>query len=572
MEKINKLKKEFIQLGLDGYFIPKNDEFFGEYINASKDYLQYISNFSGSLGYALIMKKKNFLFVDGRYTTQAKIQSGKFFNIINIPHKYPVDILKKNYSIGFDPQLHTQQFLKHFFKKANIKLIPINENLVNKIWNNNNDSTRKNYFYSLTKKETGQNFTDKIKENYKFLSKKNIDIQFITASENIAWLLNIRGHDSEYSPIPNSRLILDSKKNVYLFCNLKKINKKFINELKKIKILDINILDLFLDNIKDKKILIDQRTCSIYFENIFKKNNNIIEFDDPIYLMKSIKNKIEIMNMKKSHIYDGVALTKFLIWIKKNYKNKKITEIDAQNKLLSFRKMNKYFKTSSFPTISGTGPNSAVIHYKANKKTNRTLLDGDIYLVDSGGQYKFGTTDVTRTISLNNNNSKIKDIFTRVLKGHIGVSNFRLNNNTTGSMIDVVARKYLKEIKLDYPHGTGHGVGYYLNVHEGLQGISSNNKVKFREGMIVSNEPGYYKEGKFGIRIENMIVVEKKKTSYKFNNLTMVPIDKSLINKKLLKKKEISWINNYHSKIYKNLNKFMKKSELVDFKDYCSNI
>jgi len=276
--------------------------------------------------------------------------------------------------------------------------------------------------------------------------------------------------------------------------------------------------------------------------------------------------------MTKTHIYDGVALTKFLFWIKNNFENKKISEISAQEKLLKFRKNNKTFKSSSFPTISGSGPNGAIIHYRATQKSNRILKRGDIYLVDSGGQYNFGTTDVTRTISLNNNQLKIKNIFTRVLKGHIAVANYKLNKNSSGSEIDSAARKPLKKINLNYAHGTGHGVGYFLNVHEGPQAISKGNNIKLKEGMILSNEPGYYENGKFGIRIENLIAVKKIKKIYKFDNLTLAPIDKSLIQKKLLNENEINWLNNYHAKVFNNLKKFMNKSELIQLKNSCSNI
>ena len=256
----------------------------------------------------------------------------------------------------------------------------------------------------------------------------------------------------------------------------------------------------------------------------------------------------------------------------KNFVKRKITEISASQKLYKLRKKNKNFKCSSFPTISGTGPNGAIIHYNATKKTNRILKEGDIYLVDSGGQYKFGTTDVTRTISLNNINYKIKDIFTRVLKGHIAVASYELNDKTCGSDVDIVARKFLKQIGLDYAHGTGHGVGYFLNVHEGPQAISKNNKIPFKEGMIVSNEPGYYEKDKFGIRIENLIYVKKNKNKKYFKSLTMAPIERELINKDLLNKKEKLWLNNYHNEVYKNLKNSMNKEELYELKKACSAI
>ncbi len=572
MEKINKLRKFFNHYDLDGYIVPKNDEFFGEYISQNKDKLKFISNFSGSYGFALILKNKNYLFVDGRYTLQAKIQSKKFFDIITIPNRFPSDILKKRkLKIGFDPRLHTQKTLKIFFNKTNCKLVSVNQNLIDKLWVKKENGNSKK-FYVLPKKAVGQNYKLKINKLINVLNKKRINFQFITASENIAWLLNIRGQDSDFTPIPNAYLTIDSNKKINLFCDLKKIENSFKKKFKNIKCLDIKDTGIFLAKIKNKKVLIDSSSCSVYFENILKKNNKISEFLDPIYSLKAVKSKIEIKNTIKSHFYDGAALTKFLFWLKKNYRKQSINEISAQEKLLKFRKENKNFRFLSFPTISGSGPNGAIIHYKASGKSNRKLKKGDIYLVDSGGQYNFGTTDVTRTISLDNNNKRIKDIFTRVLRGHIAVASYKLKNNTYGAQIDSAARKPLKEINLDYAHGTGHGVGYFLNVHEGPHAISKNNKGNFKEGMIVSNEPGYYENGKFGIRIENLVRVKKNKKGYSFDNLTMAPIDKSLINKNTLKKNEINWLNNYHKNVFNSLKKFMNKSELSDLRQACSKI
>ncbi len=571
MEKINKFKKLFNFLDLDGYIVPKNDEFFSEYIPKFKDRLQFITNFSGSYGFAIILKNKNFLFVDGRYTLQAKIQSGKKFKVITIPKKFPYNIFKKKeLKIGFDPKLHTNHNLKTIFRKSFCKLVPINQNLIDKIWLKKN-SFRANKFYVLPSQAVGQSYKKKINHILKILKKLNINFHFVSSSENISWLLNIRGLDSEFSPLTNAYLTLDTKKKINLFCDLKKVDLSFRKKFKNISFININNLDLYLSKVIGKNILIDPKSCSIFFETILKKNNTI-KYSDPINSLKSIKTKIEIKNTIRSHISDGVALTKFLFWVKKNYIKRKISEIDAQEKLLKFRKKNKQFKFLSFPTISGSGPNGAIIHYKANKKSNRILRKGDIYLVDSGGQYNFGTTDVTRTISLENKSMDIKNIFTRVLKGHIAVANFKIKRNTNGSVIDLAARKFLKEINLDYPHGTGHGVGYFLNVHEGPQAISKNNKIKFKEGMIVSNEPGYYKQGSYGIRIENLLRVKKENKKLLFDNLTMVPIDKTLINKSMLSKNEINWVDNYHNKVLKNLRGSMNKIELLKLKEACSKI
>ena len=306
-------------------------------------------------------------------------------------------------------------------------------------------------------------------------------------------------------------------------------------------------------------------------DNHIRASNNLRDL-----VKKAIKTKkiitVEIENIKQAHIYDGVALTKYLFWLKKNFYKKNITEMSASQKLLRLRKENKKFKFLSFPTISGSGPNGAIIHYKATKETNRKLNKGDIYLVDSGGQYEFGTTDVTRTITLDNSKKRIKDIFTRVLKGHIAVANFKIKNGTSGSAIDESARKYLKQIGLNYAHGTGHGVGYFLNVHEGPHAISKNNKISFQKGMIVSNEPGYYEKNKFGIRIENLIYVKGDRNKLRFENLTMAPIDKDLIIRKNLNENEKKWLNNYHKTVLRNLKKFMNRIERLELKKACSAI
>ena len=566
MKKFKNLLKQY---RLDGYIIPKNDEYFNEYVSSAKDRLKFISNFSGSAGFAVILKNKNYLFVDGRYTIQARIQSGKSFKVITIPKKFPKDVLKfnKKLTIGFDPRLHTESKLNFLFNIKNISLKSVNKNLVDIVWSKRPKELIKP-FYSLSKKNTGISSEEKILEVKKFFNKDKVDYLLVTAPENIAWILNIRGHDSIFSPIPNARLLMNKNGDIHFFANPKKITMIKKSLPKKIIFHEENKIEKILTNLYKNKIFLDSLSCSIYYKNLLKKKNIIVEKIDPIHFFKSIKNITEIKNMKKSHLSDGVALTKFLFWIKKNFRKKKITELFAQKKLENFRKMNKSYKFPSFNTISGSGPNTAIIHYRASPKTNRSLRKGDLYLVDSGGQYSFGTTDVTRTISLDNKSNYIKEIYTRVLKGHIAVSNFPLKKNSTGSKVDQSARKFLKKIKLDYPHGTGHGVGYFLNVHEGPQSFSKNNKVNLRDGMIISNEPGYYKEGSFGIRIENLIYINQNK----FEELTVVPIEKDLINKKMLNKNEINWINKYHSRVRKNLLKFMSFQGKADLTKACSPI
>ena len=572
MEKIEKLRKLLNREKIDGYIVPKNDEFFAEYIPDYNDRLNFISGFSGSFGFALILKRNNYLFVDGRYTLQANNQSGKIFKVFTIPDKMPSDVLKrKKLLIGFDPNLFTKKSLSFFFGKNKFKYKPININLIDEIWKRRTN-VKENKFFKLPDSSVSEKHQSKINRVTNFLNRKKSDFLFITASENNAWLLNIRGRDTKYTPIPYSYILIDKNKNIKFFCNKKKITPSLRKCFKKIEFLEMKNCIKVLSKINKKKFVIDKNSCSYFFETIIQKNNKILNYHDPIYFFKAVKGKQEIENIKKAHIYDGVALTKYLFWLKKNFYKKNITEISASRKLLKFRKKNKKFKFLSFPTISGTGPNGAIIHYKATKETNKKLKKGDIYLVDSGGQYEFGTTDVTRTVSLKNTNKRIKDIFTRVLKGHIAVANFKLKKNTSGSKIDNGARKYLKQIGLNYAHGTGHGVGYFLNVHEGPHAISKRNKVYFRKGMIVSNEPGYYEKNNFGIRIENLIFVKKNRNKMSFENLTMAPIEKDLILRERLDANEIKWLNNYHKIVFKNLKKFMNKIEILELRKACSVI
>ena len=561
------LKKLFKKFNIDGYIVSKNDEFFNEYTEAKNNRLKLISNFTGSAGFAIILKNKNYLFVDGRYSIQARKQSGKKFNIITVPSQLPKDVIKtkKKIILGYDPKLHTTRQLKRNFLIKNVNLKPIfHENLVDSAYKIKRERTIKPFF-TLSKKSSGLKSKNKVNKVIKILKKKKIDYLLVTAPENIAWALNLRGSDIPYSPVTNARLLISKNNKTILFVNPKKVIK--LNNINA-DILSENDLEIQIKNISKKLIWIDTLTCSVFYANLIKEKNKIYENLDPIYFLKSKKNNIELKNIKKSHLFDGIALTKFLFWLKRNFKKKKITEISAQEKLEKFRKKHASYKYPSFDTISGTGPNGAIIHYKASKKTNRTLKTGELYLVDSGGQYLFGTTDVTRTVSLENKSNFIKEIYTRILKGHIAVSNFKIKKRTTGFEVDKKARKFLKEVNLDYPHGTGHGVGYFLNVHEGPQSISKYYKGFLEDGIVMSNEPGFYKEGSFGIRIENLIYLKRNK----FHELTLVPIEKSLIKRKMLNKEEINWINNYHYKVFRKLKKFMNPEEKIELLKACSPV
>ena len=553
--KINRIVDNFNKYKIEGYIIPKNDNFFSEYVK--HDRLKIISNFTGSAGFAIIFKNKNYLFVDGRYTLQAIRESGKNFKIVEFPNLLPKNLFQK-VILGYDPTLFTKLQLQYFFGRK-IKLVPISRNLVD-ILKKPSERNSKQYYY-LPYKITGKSHKFKISVVSNIIKKNKSDYLFISAPENVSWLLNIRGSDVPFSPITNCYCLIGKNKKTLIIGK----KNKFKNLIKKRIISKNQVIDpknLFglLEGLRGKNFIIDEKTCSIFYEELIAKKFNIKKRVDPCYLLKAKKNSAEIKNMINTHIEDGIALTKFIFWIKNN-KNQGLTEIDAEKKLESFRKRSKNYLYPSFNTIAGSGPNGAIVHYRASNKTNRRIKNKDIFLCDSGGQYKYGTTDVTRTICFSKPSKKIKKIFTLVLKGHIAIVTNDFNKNKKGYQLDIKARKFLKEKGYDFKHGTGHGVGFFSNVHEGPQSISKYNKIKLIEGMILSNEPGYYERGKFGIRIENLIFIKKIKKKLFFENLTLAPIDRDLIEFKMLTKKEKDYIFKYHLMIYSKLSNSLSLKE-----------
>jgi Xaa-Pro aminopeptidase len=376
------------------------------------------------------------------------------------------------------------------------------------------------------------------------------------------------------SPLTNGKILFNKNRKIIFFTNINKVTpqiKKFFG--KKVIFIKEESFINYLRKIKKSKILIDKKTCSFYYEKNIHSSNTVINIEDPIYLLKAIKNKTEINNTKIAHLFDGIALTKFIFWSKNNYKKTKLTEISAQNKLEMYKKQRQEYLYPSFNTISGFGSNGAIVHYRSSHKTNKQIKGNNIFLLDSGSQYFYGTTDVTRTIAIGKVSNLQKKIYSTVLKAHIAVASYKLKKTTLGKHIDKVARAPLLKLGYNYSHGTGHGVGYFLNVHEGPQGLSPYNNHKILPGMILSNEPGFYKENDFGIRIENLIYCERVNNNHsKFINLTMVPFDKDCINKKLLNKNEINWINTYHQKIFYILKPFMNNVELKMLTKACSAI
>jgi Xaa-Pro aminopeptidase len=557
MSNLKLLRKTLETLNLDYFILPNNDEFSNEYLPKSANRLEFITGFTGSNATIIIGQKKAAFFTDGRYTIQAATEvNNKDYEIHNLADKswakWLLENSKNNDKIGFDPKLHSLSAINYYQKiLEKRKIVFLKENPVDHIWSSRPKApATKAFIHDL--KYAGISAEEKIKIITKNFS-KNADALILNSPISICWLLNIRATDIDFTPIALCHAIIYKNGKVDLFIDEKRLDPKVKKHLKNVKIISPKDLEKNILLLKNKKIQLDPNYCNYWLASLLQKSK-IIEATDPCLIQKACKNPTEIKGMIKAHEIDGAAVTKFLLWLKNEAKN--IDEIKTTKKLLEFRKQNKEFFSPSFATISGFASNGAIVHYHATKKTNKKIKGNSLYLVDSGGQYFYGTTDITRTISIGKPTSEQKHNFTLVLKGHIALATAEFSNKTTGSDLDILARQFLQKEGKDYDHGTGHGVGCFLSVHEGPQNISKRkNEIYLKPGMIISNEPGYYKTGEYGIRIENLVLVEKakKKGFLKFKTITLAPIDLNLIDFKLLTEAEKSWLINYHQEIYKKL-------------------
>ena len=560
--------------------INRTDEFLNEYIPPDAERLFWVTDFSGSAGRAIINQNNSNLFVDGRYTFQAKEQIDD--SVISLLHlkDYSKELNKqfnKNKCVALDPKLHSIEEVNKIIQLANnneTKLHFTNPNLIDELWE---DKPERNYsiIFDHPINFAGIDASNKVDQLIEILKNNNLDSYFLSSLDSIAWLLNLRGDDILYTPLTFAYLFISVETKPILYLCTKKLNIDLKNRLSNFLFIESieKIENIFNNSTKNLKIGFDYKNTSYFFYNLALKNNHIpSNLENPCLIPKAIKNETELEGSRKAHIRDGVSITKFLCWLKNHQNVEKENEISVANKLLSFRKLNDLFHSISFDSISAIGKNAALPHYRADKNNPVALKNNCIYLSDSGGQYYDGTTDITRTIILGEPNREQIDRFTRVLKGHINLSSYIFPKGTKGSDIDYLARKSLKEIDCDYDHGTGHGIGSFLSVHEAPQRISKKSmfpSVELLPGMILSNEPGYYKEGEYGIRIENIIVVkEVKENELKFENISWAPIDRDLIDSSMLNHKELDWINSYHKKVYENLAKFLTLEE----KDWLQNV
>lgn len=566
----------------DALLVPREDMFSGEEVPKSEERLKYITNFTGSAGFAIIVSNENLksaIFSDGRYQLQLKKQvDTKFFDVFNGGINEIGNFLKDNEKylkiIAFDPWLLTSikyETLSKILKSTPLILKATEKNLIDEIWKKRPTETQKSIF-QLPIKRTGENFLSKINRLKKVITNIGGDYYVLFNPAGLSWLLNIRCRDLEYTPVSRSFCIISSEGEVFIFSD----NSTFeiiTKNHSKIHLLQINELTSFLKKLKNKNFLIDPVFLPLQIKYlILNMRLNIQTISCPIEEFKSVKNSNELNGFKVSHLKDGLAFLKLFFWLEKNLSSQHLTEITISKKLYEFRSLEETFICESFATISAFKDNGAIIHYKADKSSDKKIDKDGLYLIDSGAHYLEGTTDTTRTIKIGKVSEEMINNYTLVLKGHIAIATAIFPKNTKGREIDSLARKALWSEGKDYAHGTGHGVGCLLSVHEGPISISKHSKCDIKQGMVISNEPGYYKNGEYGIRIENLEVVSKKylKNSENFlyfENLTRVPFELELINKEILTIDEINWINLYHEKVYRELANLITPNdrELLDY-------
>lgn len=553
---------------MSGFIVPHADEYQNEYLPACAERLAWLTGFTGSAGTAVVLSEQAAIFVDGRYTLQVRVQVDLRMFAVRHLIEEPVPswvsaVLRPGDKLGYDPWLHTPREVKQLTEacaKADAALVPCEPNPIDALWDDRPvPPAAKVVPHDLA--YAGKSSEDKRHKLSRQLKNENIGVAVLTAPDSIAWLFNVRGGDVEHTPLPLGFALLYQDGTASLFLDTHKVSDALAPHVGPA--VRIRPVSDFRDTLEQlgktgERVLCDpNRTASWILERLARSGARVIEGEDPCFLPKACKNAVEINGAREAHKRDGAAVCEFLSWLSREAQTGQLSERDAQSYLEACRRRQPLWQDSSFPTISAAGPNGAIVHYRAAEEQCRRLEPGTLYLVDSGGQYLDGTTDITRTIAIGSPTPEHRDRYTRVLKGHIALAMATFPKGTTGAQLDTLARRPLWEVGLDYDHGTGHGVGSYLGVHEGPQRISKGgHTVALEPGMILSNEPGYYKDGEYGIRLENLIVVIPAATDngdgrewFAFETITLVPFDASLIDETLLNATERDWLDAYHARV-----------------------
>lgn len=570
--RLRALRAEIAEAGLDAFLVPRADAHRGESVPASEARLAYVTSFNGSAGIAVIGIRKAALFVDSRYTLQAPAETDTSLVTVIETGQGSIDpriadYVPKGGKLGYDPWLHTPGEIRELSQRLEGKasLVPT-ANLVDRIWTDR-PAPPNGMVEFLGHNRAGRTAKDKLAELQKALAAENADVLVLSLPESINWLLNMRGRDVPNVPVLLAFASVPKKGLPTLYVDGSKMSAELRHGLKGVaKLADTTqlIADLRKLGAADKRVWLDPANIPLAIVDAVKgaSEAEIIEKRDPVLMPKARKNGAEIGGMKEAHRLDGVALAKFLHWFDGEAPRGKLTEIGIVTALEHFRREEETCIDASFDTISGAGPNGAIVHYRVDEKSSRTLKSGELMLVDSGAQYLSGTTDITRTLFTGKASAEQRDRFTRVLKGMIAISMVKFPKGTSGAQLDVLARQFLWADGVTYNHGTGHGVGAFLGVHEGPIGISPRYPTPLEAGMIVSNEPGFYKEGAFGIRTENLILVVESEVGggkfLEFETLTLAPIELRLLDETLLTEAERAWLNAYHKRVFREIGPLLK--------------
>ncbi len=591
--RLKALREELTRQGLDGFVVPISDEHMSEYVGAYAQRLEWLTGFGGSAGSAVVLKDRAAMFVDGRYTLQVREQvDGRFYDYESVPQTSVAKWLGANAPegarIGFDPWLHGKPWVDAATKalaERGASLVPVDGNPIDAVWN---DRPAPSDAPALVHANdyAGEASEAKRAAVAEWLGEQKLDAAVISALDSIAWLLNVRGADVERTPVALSFVIAHADGTADLFIAEEKVTPELRQHLGNA--VTIRPRDAFvpgLGSLKSKRVAVDpERSVQAVFGALSGAGAEIVELRDPTVLPKAVKNPVEQAGHRSAQARDGAAVSKFLHWLSLAAPKGGETELSAAAMLQQFRKESPLLRDLSFDTISAAGPNAASPHYRVNEESNLKVEPGSVYLVDSGGQYLDGTTDITRTVWVGPGEptTEHKDRYTRVLKGHIALALAVFPKGTAGSQLDVLARQFLWSAGVDYAHGTGHGVGSFLSVHEGPQRIAkgaggqAGTDQELLAGMFLSNEPGYYKTGAFGIRIENLVLVEPRAIDgaegeyFGFETLTFVPIDAALVDTALLTREELRWWDAYHARVLEVVGPQLEGAALAWLKDQCA--
>ena len=564
-DRVARIRQQLSADGLDGFLIPRADAHQGEYVAPRDERLAWTTGFTGSAGFAIILDAKAAVFVDGRYTLQARDQVDEsLFTIVPIhevtPSNWLAQSISKNARIGFDPWLHGGAEVKRFkdaLAEKSAVLVDVSANVIDRVWDDQPPPPA-GAVRAHPEELAGESAESKRKRIAATLSEANADATVLTLPDSIAWLFNIRGQDIPRMPAPLSFAVLKADGTATLFLRPGQADDALSDHLGDgVRVADRGDFADEVSNLSGKSVALDPASCPVAINDLVQKaGGEPITLRDPCILPKATKTAAEIAGARSAHRRDAAAVARFLRWFGDTAPGGDLTEIDIAKRLEDERRATNQLLDLSFDTISGAGPNGAIVHYRVTEATNRRLAPGELMLVDSGGQYRDGTTDITRTMAVGQPSEEAKRAFTLVLKGMIAISTLRFPKGIAGRDIDTLARAALWRAGLDYAHGTGHGVGSYLSVHEGPQRIARTGGEPLLPGMILSNEPGYYKEGAFGIRIENLLVVTEPEPieggeieMHGFETLTLAPIDRNLIDVSILTEEERTWLNAYHARV-----------------------